>query len=69
MAAAAFMESHPGRIGSGYRGEKGIESETPAKVERFTVGGDGNDAVIAGSEQVDQMAGFSGFVGEEEKSE
>jgi hypothetical protein len=63
------MELNPGWIGSGYRGEKGIESEAPAKVERFAVRGNGNDAVIAGSEEVDQMAGFSGFGGEEEKSE
>lgn len=69
VAVAAFMELDPRRVGSGHRGKQGIEPEAPAEMKGFIVRGDRNDAVIAGSEQINQMAGFGGFGGEEEKSE
>lgn len=58
----------PGRIGSRDGGEEGVEAETPTEVEGFGIGGDRDDAVIAGGEEVDEMAGFGGIGGEEEES-
>jgi hypothetical protein len=56
VAAAAFVEVDPGRVGGGDGSEEGVEAETPAEVEGFSVGGDGDDAMVAGGEEVDKMA-------------
>jgi hypothetical protein len=69
VAAGSFVEVDPGRIGGRDGSEEGVEAETPAEEEGFGIGGDWDDAVVAGGEEVDEMAGFGGIGGEEEERE